>query len=350
VKRVVLAGAGHAHLVVLRAIAAQPLYGASVTLVSPYPRQVYSGMLPGLIAGHHAVEDVLVDVAGLAGRVGAEFVQGAVDALDVTARQLRLHDGREVEYDYLSLNVGSLVSAGGLPGGELGLPVKPFEPFLGALDGEPFSRVAVVGAGAAGMELAMALAHRGAAVTLYADKPTLPAALIERAERRMRRIGVDYRVGMPVSALEPGPVVVTGAARQEFDHVILSTGLAPAPFLAASGLFCTERGYVRVAPTLRSLSHERVFAAGDCATVHETPHPKSGVYSVRHGEILAANLRAVVLGTELKAYQPQKKSLQILTCGSRYAIAQRAERVVEGWWVWRWKNWIDRRWMRSLRP
>jgi len=349
VKRIVLAGAGHAHLVVLRAIVAQPLYGASVTLVTPYPRQVYSGMLPGLMAGHYGVEDVLTDVAGLAARAQVEFVQGAIEALDATARRVRLNDGRELEYDYLSLNVGSLVNGGGLPGSGLGLPVKPFEPFLGALDGESFSRVAVVGAGAAGMELAMALTYRGAAVTLYADKPTLPAALVERAESRLRRIGVDYRPGMPVSALEPGPVVVAGAARQEFDHVILSTGLAPAPFLAASGLFCTERGYVRVAPTLRSLSHDRVFAAGDCATVHETPHPKSGVYSVRHGEVLAANLRAVVLGTELKAYRPQKKSLQILTCGSRYAIAQRGERVVEGWWVWRWKNSIDRRWMKSLR-
>ena len=347
-RRIVLAGAGHAHLVVLRSLAKQPLYGATVTVVSPYPRQVYSGMLPGLIAGHYGIDDVTVDVAALCARVQAEFVAGEVQAIDVAARTVRLGDGRSLGYDYLSLNVGSLVN-GARPGAEHALPVKPFEPFLGALEGEKVARVAVVGAGAAGMELAMAFAHRGAAVTLYADKPTLPAALIERAEQCLRRNRVDYRAGMPVSSLEPGPVVVSGTARQEFDCVLLATGLAPAPFLAESGLFCTERGYVRVAPTLRSLSHDRVFAAGDCATIHEGPHPKSGVYSVRHGAVLADNLRAVVRDAELRSYQPQKKSLQILSCGARYAIAHRGDWVAEGRLVWLWKNWIDRRWMRSLR-
>ena len=341
-KRVLLIGAGHAHLVVLRSLAEKPLYGARIALVSPHAKQLYSGMLPGILAGHYRRAEAEVDVAGLAERGYVEFVPGRVQRFDPGRRAVMLESGESSGYDLVSINAGSLVDAS-LPGAEHALPVKPYDEFLSRL---PIAeRVAIVGAGAAGAEIAMALRHRGAQATLYSEKASISARVVKQLRRRR----VDYRPGMPVTAIEPGPVVVAGSAHQEFDLVLLATGAAPLGWLRQSGLRTDTRGFVLVDRALRSLSHPEVFALGDCATLADPPHPKSGVYAVRHGEALIENLRRLVAGAPLEAYTPQKKALALITCGARYAIAERGAWSAQGRWVWWWKDRIDRRWVRSLR-
>ncbi|HEU4922953.1 MAG TPA: FAD-dependent oxidoreductase [Burkholderiales bacterium] len=340
-KRVVLIGAGHAHLVVLRSLAEKPLYNARIALVSPHAKQVYSGMLPGILAGHYRRAEAEVDIAALAERGQVEFVPGKAQRLDPDKKTLTLESGEGSGYDIASINAGSLVGAS-LPGAERALPVKPYEEFLSRL--RIPERVAIVGAGAAGAEIAMALRHRGAQVTLYSENASISARVV----RQLRRRKVDYRPGMPVTAIEPGPLVITGLARQEFDCVVLATGAAPLPWLRQSGLRTCARGFVLVDSTLRSVSHPEVFAAGDCATLADSPHPKSGVYAVRHGEALIENLRRRVAHADLEPYAPQEKALALITCGARYAIAEHGEWSAQGRWVWWWKDRIDRRWIRSF--
>lgn len=347
-KRILLIGAGHAHLVALKGLAKAPLHGARIAIVAPEQQQVYSGMLPGLLAGHYSLEQTLLPIGRIAALAYAEFLRGSVEAIDPAKREVRLAGGEELRYDVLSVNIGSRV-VDAIPGAlQHAIAVKPFEEFLTRLHGERFARVAVIGAGAAGMELAMALRYRGAAVTLYSDRPAVHPALAGRAEAAMRRLGVDYRQGMAVDAIESGPVVVAGAARQAFDLVLLATGAAPLALPRAAGLECDEAGFALVDRTLRSVSHPDVFLAGDCATLRDAPHPKSGVYSVRHGEVLHQNFRALVEGGPLREYAPQKNALLLLSCGARYAIAQRGGWSAEGRWAWWWKDRIDRKHLRAL--
>ena len=202
-KRVLLIGAGHAHLVVLRSLAEKPLYGARIALVPPQAKQVYSGMLPGILAGHYRRAEAEIDVAELAERGYVEFVQGTVRRFDPGRRAVTLENGDSSGYDLVSINAGSLIDAS-LPGAEHALPVKPYDEFLSGL--HIAERVAIVGAGAAGAEIAMALRYRGAMVTLYSEKP----AISERVVKQLRRRQVDFRPGMPVTAIEPGPVVIAG--------------------------------------------------------------------------------------------------------------------------------------------
>jgi selenide,water dikinase len=183
---------------------------------------------------------------------------------------------------------------------------------------------------------------------LYSGQPTLSAPLAQRAVAAMRRAGVDFRPGMPVTAIERGPLVIAGTSHQEFDLVLLATGAAPLPWLRGSGLATDERGFVLVDGTLRSTSHPEVFASGDCATLRDGPEPKSGVFSVRQGETLAENLRRIATRDALKPYERHAAALQIMSCGTKYAIAERGNWTAEGAWVWRWKDWIDRRWMREF--
>jgi selenide,water dikinase len=343
VKRIVLAGAGHAHAVVLASLARNPLYGATVTLVSPRARQTYSAMLPGVIAGHYRPAAATIDVAGLAERAYAEFVEDSIVALDTAGKTLRLQSGKKLAYDLLSLNVGSRIDTSAPGSAEHTVPVKPFDEFLSRLG--IVRHVAIAGGGAAGVELAMAIRYRGAEVTIYSERDAFTGKAARRVARMLRRRRVDYRPGMRADAVEPGPVVVAGSSRQAFDLVLWASGAAPLAFLQNSRLALDERGFVRVDECLRSVSHPDILAAGDCAALDEA---KSGVHAVRQGATLADNLRCMVSGARLQSYRPRGKALLILTCGARYAIALRGEWSAQGRWVWWWKNWIDRRWLRML--
>ena len=319
-RRLVLAGAGHAHAVALRAFAARrPQF--DITVVAPEASVLYSGMLPGVAAGHYRPDECAIDFARLARAAGAEFLRDAVAGLDAAARTLRLESGGSVSYEQLSLNVGSAVAA---PPGAL--TVKPFAAFLDAVRHAP--RVAVIGAGAGGVEIAMALRHRGAAVTLSTDRFAFEGRVARRISAALGRTGVEFRIGPPGEGVQ-----------------VWASGARAYPWLKESGLAADAAGFVLVDATLRSVSHPEVFAAGDCATLRDAPHPKSGVYSVRHGPVLARNLAG-----GRREYAPQPRQLALLTCGGRYAIASWGAFSAEGAWAWRWKDWIDRRWIARFRP
>jgi len=153
-----------------------------------------------------------------------------------------------------------------------------------------------------------------------------------------------------VDAVEPGPVVVARGERRSFDALVWATGAAPQPWLAETGLTLDPTGFVLVDPTLRSLSHPQVFAAGDTATLLGAALPKSGVYAVRQGAVLARNLRRALEDRPLELYTPQRLSLSLIGCGARYAIAAWGPLATEGEWVWRWKDRIDRRWIAAFAP
>ena len=323
-----LLGGGHAHAAVLR-----EWRGGDVSLVTPYPHHTYSGMLPGFVAGHYALDEIRIDLAALAARAGARLVLGRVAALDAGRRVARLGDGTEISYDVASLNLGSESDAPAYA-----LAAKPFETFLERwLElKDRVKSVAVVGGGAAGVEVAMAAAHRTSArVTLYSDRPMFRPALARRIARQLGRNGVQLRAG----------VAFTDDARASFDLVIWTAGASALPWLRESGLTTDTQGFVLVDDKLRSVSHPEVFAVGDCATLRDSPHPKSGVYAVRHAEVLAHNLR----GGVLRGYTPQRRALALLGCGDRYAIADWNGWSAEGAWAWRWKDRIDRRWIARFR-
>ena len=364
-KRLLLLGGGHAHAVVLRGLVGAPLSDTRVTLVTPHDLHTYSGMLPGLVAGHYTVDDVQFDLAGLARAAGAELVPDSAAGLDLALGVAELEDGRRIAYDIVSLNLGSAPNTSRAPGAaKYSLPAKPFERFLEgwyamlAQDASQVPTISLVGAGAAGVELAMAIRHRfmilgrEVRVVLYSEKPSFAAPLMQRIAGALQRSGVELRADTVVEAVErgeTGPVLVVRGEREPCDAVIWTAGAAPLPWFAASGLATDEHGFVLVDETLRSTSHPAVFAVGDCATLRDARHPKSGVFAVRHGNALARNLRCAVEGRNLARYAPQKQVLALISCGARYAIADWGGLAAEGEWVWRWKDWLDRRWVQGFK-
>jgi pyridine nucleotide-disulfide oxidoreductase family protein len=359
-RRLLLLGGGHAHVHVLDALARAPMGGLQATLVTPYSRQMYSGMVPGLLAGHYAAEDCAIPLRPLAAAAGVLWCQGRAVALDAAARQIRLADGQVLGFDLLSIDTGPEMSRDAIPGAaEHGLFVRPIEDFVQRIEAvfahaaRQALRVAVIGGGAAGFELAMALAYRlrsmggGSSVALVSGGAALPGSP-PRVVQRARQALVAQHVALHDAAcvaIRAGQLQLDNGERLGCDLPLLAIGACAPAWLAGSGLALDARGFIATGPTLQSVSHEDIFAAGDVASRSDAPHPKSGVYAVRAGPPLAANLRARLLGAALQQYRPQRRTLYLLSCGGRYAIASWGGWSAEGRWVWRWKDRIDRAFM-----
>jgi pyridine nucleotide-disulfide oxidoreductase family protein len=363
VKRLLLAGGGHAHLEVIRRFALHRAdnEGIECVLASPDSATAYSGMLPGVIAGHYAPQDLQIDLAALAASAGWRFVPQALQALDAAQRVAILADGSRLSYDVLSLDAGSVADFAGIPGAaEYALSVRPFAAFLPAWEstlaaicaGE-IRELAVAGGGDAGVEIAMAMAYRiantrGAAckVALVTDEPVILArhtpAVRAKFEALLRQQGIALHCASAVAEISKDGIHTARGESIAARRVIwAAAGTAPA-WPGRAGIATDRKGYVLVDRHLQSLSHKEIFGGGDIVSLSAAPHPKSGVYAVRHGPVLAANLRAVLSEKALRPFVAQRRALSIVSAGGKYAIACWGGWSIAGSWVWNWKDRIDR--------
>jgi pyridine nucleotide-disulfide oxidoreductase family protein len=354
-KQLVLAGGGHAHVHVLAEAAREPFVAARLTLVSPYARQFYSGMLPGLVAGRYTADDCAIGLDALAQRARIAFVQSTATGLDAARRVLHLANGQQLRYDVLSIDTGSVPPRGAIDGAdEHALFVRPIEEFivrwerLLAVAQTRSVGVVVVGGGPAGVELALAIEHRlgeRGRVSLVTGQPGLLPALAAGARARALRCLKRRRITVleqNCTRVQADHVLLESGMRLHGDVAIVSLGAAAPQWLQDSGLQLDDRGFIATTATLQSASHPEVFAAGDVSTRLDTPHPKSGVYAVRAGVPLAINLRRFSAGGALQAYQAQPRALYLLACGDGRAIASWGGLSWQGRWVGAWKDRIDR--------
>ncbi|MCZ4303653.1 FAD-dependent oxidoreductase [Zoogloeaceae bacterium G21618-S1] len=357
-KRLVLLGGGHAHVYVLDALARARLPDTEVTLISPYPRQIYSGMLPGWIAGHYHIDETAIPLTPLAERAGVRFKQARGIGLDLDARRVRCDDGSEIPFTWLSIDTGPTTASARIDGGmQHGIPVRPIEDFVTRIDAliaaanaDPDCSAAIIGSGAAGVELALALRARLPDLSLALIGSTalpldgLPGRLQRRARRLLDARHIRWIGQRRAKAIDAEGVWLDDDEQVPAHHVLQVTGAAAPDWPALAGLSTDAGGFIRVGPTLQSVSHPVVFAAGDVAA-YADPRPKSGVFAVRAGPPLAENLRRAIAGEALLPWQAQRRALYLISTGDRRALAAWGLLSIEGAWVWRWKDHIDRAFM-----
>lgn len=363
-KRLVLLGGGHANVKVIADLREQPVPGWDVHLISPYARQIYSGMLPGWIAGHYELEDCAIRLDELAAKTAMAFHQTAAVGIDLAKSAVICADGAEVHFDALSIDTGPVASLDSLPGArEHAIPIRPIEGFVAAWP-QLMDRIlgqcrrfdlVVLGGGAAGVELAFAI-HRRAMRDGWshlrvrvAGASVWPMAGTHQSARMLVADGLGQRginwLGLRrATAVAAGRVMFQDDETLAFDACIVATGAGAPAWPGASGLATDADGFISVGRTLQSTSHPNVFAAGDIAAYHDA-RPKAGVFAVRAGPILSANLRAYCSGLPMRQWTPQARALYLISTGDRNAIASWGQWSWSGRWVWRWKDRIDRRFM-----
>ena len=369
IRDLVLVGAGHAHVQVVKMLAMNGPPDLRVTLISESPTAFYSGMLPGCVAGLYTPQDIQIELRPLARWAGARFIEARVTGIDWKAKLVRFDDRPNLEYDALSINVGSTTRGHEIPGvREHALMTRPINKLLGKLEdfeksftsGTP-PAVVVVGGGAAGFELSCGLHARfnarygGCQITLVDSSAELLSERGRRTSALGRKTftekGITAILNVEAKRADAGKLELSDGCVLQFDLLVWATGGAPAALTKSTGLSTDARGFIKVRRTLQTESSPDVFAAGDCVQLEGHPElPKSGVYAVREGPYLANNIVAHLRGEPLEDYVPQRGFLALLMTGDKSAIASWKGLAARGKWVWRWKDYIDQRFMDMFVP
>ena len=367
---ILLVGGGHAHVAVLADWARRGVPARRrALLLTPEPHLVYSGMVPGWIAGEHAREAGLIDLAGLAKAAGAQLMLARCVAIDPESRTVLTMEHGVVPFEIASIDVGGVGRAARILGGAAGgdalndprlLDVRPISRFVDAMERGRWARrpearrIAVIGGGAGGVELAFALRNRprsgggeAARVTLIAGEggllPGFGATVRARVSAELERQGIPL-VGVD-AWIERG-VLMAGEVEVPADLIVAAIGSGAPDWPRAGGLAVDEAGFIAVDRYQRSTSHPHIFAVGDCAQRMDRRVAHSGVHSVHSGPVLAANLRAVLRGrAPRRSYTPRPASLYLLSTATGEAIASYGRFAAQGRWAARLKAWIDKRWI-----
>lgn len=361
--QVVLVGAGHTHIQVLRHWMMHPDPAVEATLVVDTPIAVYSGMAPGLVAGQYERHELEIDAVPLARRAGVRVVLAPCTGVEAANGRV-LVEGREpLSFDVASFDVGSTVAGLELPGvRDHAVPTRPINRLAAAISGRVEAlttqqpNVVVVGSGAGGIELAFCIDARLRGLDLEprvtiveAGDRILPGyhpALARRIEAAARERGLRTLVETPVAAVEGQCVRLEDGGTLDSDLTFWVTGAAALPIFRGSDLPLCDRGFARTRPTLQVEGHDHIFAVGDCATLIDQPNrPRAGVYAVRMGPYLIENLERLKTGQRLRRYRPQGDFLALLNLGDGSAAGAKWGAAFEGRWVMRLKDRIDRRFM-----
>ncbi|MGB7305148.1 MAG: selenide, water dikinase SelD [Burkholderiaceae bacterium] len=371
---IVLIGGGHSHVGVIKRFGMKPIPGVRLTVICRDTHTPYSGMLPGYIAGHYSYDEVHIDLRKLAQFAGARYYHDDVTGINRAEQKALCLNRPPVVYDQLSINIGSTPQVNLVPGAaDNAVPVKPINQFndrwmallLRVQNNPDPMRIAVVGAGAGGVELTLAMQFRlrnelkiagrnpdDLQFDLFSDAaqilPTHNKKVRASYEKILRNRGVQIHLNDAVTQVSAGQLQTANGKTFGADEIVWVTQAGGAAWLTGTGLALDKSGFIQVRDTLQTVTDPNIFAAGDIASMVNHPLEKAGVFAVRQGRPLADNLRRSVRGIPPRRYKPQKSWLALISTGDKYAVASKGNLHFEGDWVWRWKDWIDQRFMRKF--
>ncbi len=348
-EHLVLAGGGHSHVLLLKRWAMRPALRPSgmITLVNRNSTCLYSGMLPGLIAGNYQREEIEIDLRQLAIRARVGIVISKIIGIECIHNRLLLESRPPIYFNRLSINVGAETFRSdeyleGIQSATV-FPIKPLEPFLDWLEKEDVqldhgdvTPLTVIGAGLAGIEVVLALRHRW------------PARVLKL------KSFAPYPRNTFTRALNSASIEVVTEWESRLGKAILCTGSRAPEWLESSGLPVNSLGRILTDKTLRVIGFPNIFAAGDCAVIEQSPRPASGVWAVRSSLPLSRNLERANNHKPLRTWSPQRRSLKLVGGINKY-------RNFTAWalWgnfvfgpypmLWGLKSEIDRRFIRQFK-
>ncbi|MEG4308574.1 MULTISPECIES: FAD-dependent oxidoreductase [unclassified Microcoleus] len=404
-KHLVLIGGGHSHAIVLKMFGINPLPGVRLTLISDVLHAPYSGMLPGHVAGFYDYDECHIDLRSLAEFAGCQILIDRAIAIDLNKNLVICQTHPPVNFDVLSVDIGSTPATLSVPGAaEYAIAAKPVPEFLASWNQliserqnslqKPL-RIAIVGGGAGGVELALNMQSRlgkeerrrkreegrgkkeegrrkreeklenlSSEIHLFHSGAELMQGHNQRVRRRLQEIlitrGIQLHLKEKVCAVkkiekETNPQFPTNyqiscksGLELECDRIFWVTQASAANWIRESGLAADSNGFMQVNDCLQSVSHPNVFGAGDIAAMVNYPRPKAGVFAVRQGKPLFDNLQQFLLEKPLKPFVPQEQYLGLIGTGNKRAIASRGNFMWESRLLWYWKDWIDRQFMQKF--
>ncbi|MBX7496621.1 FAD-dependent oxidoreductase [Qipengyuania sp. 6B39] len=356
-----LVGAGHAHLGVIDDWRKHGPPAARTVLVEPLDAMHYSGMVPGWIAGEYRASELQIPLALLVRQAGIEWHKASLVAMDPVARIARLDDGSDVGFDICSLATGGAGQAGTVLGSDPRLlDIRPLPGFVSRWQalreiGPKHRRIAVVGGGAGGVELAFGFRNSehwsDCAVVLVAGEhgllPDHGAPVRHRARHELAAQGIE--VLSAEAQFADGELVADGRSLEPLDLVVAAVGSGAPDWPRESGLPTDADGFIEVDGHQRVCGFPQILAAGDVARRTDRHVGHAGVHAVYSGPVLAKNLRRMLAGkAPRRSYSPRFMDFYLLNTCRGESILSYAGLGLQGRWLRRLKDWLDTRWIRRF--
>jgi selenide,water dikinase len=358
----VFIGGGHSHSLVLRMLAMKPIDNVRLTLITDTLLTPYSGMLPGYIAGHYSEEETHLDLNTLCKAAQVRLIHGRVIGIDLANKTIQLDNQASIGYDKVSINTGSTPNVNVAGAREFGVGVKPvsqltakWRALLAQKTKHSTAHWAVIGGGAAGIEMVLAIAYRfkqaGEALKLSLVQsgdillPGYHQNVQKQVAIALKQYGIEFITGFRVSRVTKDAIESDTGNTLRIEQSIWCTPATAPIWPAHAGLDTDESGFIAVNEFLQSTSHKDVFACGDVATMVKSPRPKAGVYAVRSAPFLTKNIRAAFSQQVMTPVSLQTDFLSLISLGGKNAVGQRGWLSLKGEWVWRWKDQIDQKFM-----
>lgn len=368
---IVLIGAGHTNMHIVRMWKMAPIPDTRLTLVSPFSRATYSGMLPGTLAGLYEPDEMAIDLFRFAAPLGVRVIVDEVIGVDPDRRRVNFATRPPIRFDVASVGIGS-IPAGGKQWSHSPavLPIKPMATFRHRLDARlnqlqnsdskkgtntPLNAV-VVGGGAAGVEVTLCLAARFRSQSLNVQTTLIDSGetvlrgylpgTIRKVTAHFAARQIELCSNVRVDNVTDTSVELSNGQMLEADLVVWATGATPPPLIDNIPLTKGEDGFLAVRNTLQTTDAKPVFAVGDSATLVDSPVRKSGVYAVREGPFLWDNLQRFLSGQKLTSYEPQPGFLSLLADGEGGSFLDYKGLSTHSRWAWHLKDHIDRKFMR----
>ena len=364
-KNLVLIGGGHSHILLMKKMGMKPIKGLNITLVTPDPELVYTGMLPAAILGAYNYDQIKIDLIQLSKFAKCKIVFSYVNKINLQRKEVYLGERNPLEFDVLSIDIGINYQLTNIPGSEkFSIPVKPFEKFIHNWSKflsnlkAPLSvpKVSIIGAGAAGCELALCVNYKikslGFNPKIYLiDKNEIAGNLPNRAKNRILKLldenNIILRKNISISSFTKGKIHCEDGEIISSDFILRATGGIPQNWLSNTDLNL-EKGFISINQCLQSTSHDFVFASGDCASLVNNPNQKAGVFAVRAAPFLYRNIKNYISSKKLIKYNPQKNFLQALTIDNKKALLFWGNFSIYGIFPWLFKDFVDRSFIKKF--
>ncbi len=360
-KNLVLAGTGWANLYVLKKWLSHPLPDVQVTLIGHNQKQWHAGMLTHWMCGNADFNASFVDVEKLSKKARAEWVKDEVAGIDEACRSVRLKSGQSVPYDVLSIAVGGKIDSLYLESEAYRLiPARPLEHFaqewehlIQSAKRNEKIRVAILGGGAAGVEMAL-ITHwrltriveaRHVKITLIAGDVLLPS-FSKDARHLAEEMLMERKISIVQGKAYAGKngLILGEGELLPVDYVLVASNVQPQNWFRTTGLELCADGFFATQKTQQTSNHF-IFATGDCATRTDGSVERSAVYALAAAPLLYQNLTKKLSGQPLLDVVLPKRTLSILNTGAKVGLMNYGAFTAAGYWCWRWKIWRDKRFL-----
>ena len=289
-------------------------------------------------------------------------------------KKLTLENGVEIDYDLLSLNLGSYISLPQTISSDIAISISPLTEFFKSLEQliseiiqeSKIYQLIIVGAEIKAVEIALAIQHRilkelnknikaleTFQIAVFTNENRIVSQLNSRVSNVfsafLKKKGITVFTNRRVTNVGKSDLIYNNKDVFKADKVLFCTQAVSYAWLKKSNLKSDKEGFICVNDYLQSISFANIFVVGDMASIENKKNSKGESYATKQGITLYNNIKNYLEGKKLKKYTPQKSYFSYVSTGGKQAVLLWKNWSLKGSLIWYLKTIKDKNFLKKYR-